>query len=119
MQKEGAARYLPVQSISYEFGSKAMSGYYLQQGSVCLVTLMIVEKGDLDQPSPSSATRIRLMLDPGQIAGVDSEEGRSLNLTCGEDATALVVDYGERSKLAAQQGLAVSNTIAARLQERR
>src|SRR5262249_45922830 len=62
MQKEGAARYLPVQSISYEFGSKAMSGYYLQQGSVCLVTLMIVEKGDLDQPSPSSATRIRLML---------------------------------------------------------
>jgi hypothetical protein len=52
------------------------------------------------------------MLDPGQVAGLDSEEGRSLNFTCGEDAKTLVVNYGERSKLVAQQGLAVTNTVA-------
>ena len=43
-QKEGDAGYAPIQSISYEFGSKAMSGYFVPQGSVCLVTLMISER---------------------------------------------------------------------------
>jgi hypothetical protein len=56
------------------------------------------------------------MLDPGQVAGLDSEEGQSLNFTCGESASALVVNYGERSKLMAEQGLAVTNTIAERVQ---
>ena len=37
-QNEGDAGYLPIQSINYEFGSKAMSGYFVPQGSVCLVT---------------------------------------------------------------------------------
>jgi hypothetical protein len=38
------------------------------------------------------------MLNPGETAGLDSEEGRSLNFTCGERATALLVDSGEREK---------------------
>ena len=114
-QNEGSARYLPIKSISYTLGSKAMSGYFVQQNSVCLVTLMIIERSDSDRPSPSTAARVRIMLDPGQVAGLDSEEGRSLNFTCGEDAATLVVDYGERSKLVARQGLAVTNTIAERV----
>jgi hypothetical protein len=59
------------------------------------------------------------VLEPGQVAGLDGEEGRSLNLTCGGDAKTLVVSTGERSKLVAQQGAAVQNTIADRVQERR
>ena len=110
LQKEGDALYRPIQSISYEFGSKAMSGYFVQRNSVCLVTLMIAEKTDPDLPSPTAA-RVRVMLDPGQVAGLDSEEGRSLSLTCGEDAATLVVSYGERDKLMAQQDLAIRNTI--------
>jgi hypothetical protein len=58
------------------------------------------------------------MLDPGEVAGLDSEEGRSLNFTCGEDAATLLVDYGERSELVARQGFAVSNRVAVRLRER-
>ena len=109
-QKEGDALYRPIQSISYEFGSKAMSGYFVQRNSVCIVTLMIAEKTDPDLPSPTAA-RVRVMLDPGQVAGLDSEEGRSLSFTCGEDAATLVVSYGERDKLMAQQDLAIENTI--------
>ena len=107
---EGDALYLPIQSISYTFGSKIASGYFLQRNSVCLVTLMIAEKIDPGLPSPTAA-RVRVMLDPGQVAGLDSEEGRSLSLTCGEDAATLVVSYGERDKLMAQQDLAIRNTI--------
>jgi hypothetical protein len=59
------------------------------------------------------------MMDPGQIAGLDSEEGRSLNFTCGEHAANLVVNYGERSKLMAQQGVALPNTMADRVQGQR
>jgi hypothetical protein len=114
-QTEGDAGYLPIQSISYEFGSKAMSGYFVPQGSVCLVTLMISDRSDPDRPSPATAARVRLVLEPGQIAGLDSEEGRSLNLTCGGGAKTLVVNSGERSKLVAQQGIAVAD----RVQERR
>ena len=58
------AGYLPIQSISYELGSKAMSGYFVPQGSVCLVTLKISEKNGSDRPSPTTAARVRLVLEP-------------------------------------------------------
>jgi hypothetical protein len=107
---EGDALYLPIQSISYTFGSKIACGYFVQRNSVCVVTLMISEKTDPDLSSPT-ATRVRVMLDPGQVAGLDSEEGRSLSFTCGQDAATLVVSYGERDKLMSQQDLAIANTI--------
>ena len=69
--------------------------------------------------APTTAARVRLVLEPGQIAGLDSEEGRSLHLTCGGGAKTLVVNSGERSKLVVQQGVAVQETIADRVQERR
>ena len=105
---EGDALYRPIQSISYTFGSKIASGYFVQQNSVCRVTLMIAEKIDPDLPSPTAA-RVRVMLDPGQVIGFDSDEGRSISLTCGEDAATLVVSYGDRDKLIEQEDAAVAD----------
>lgn len=106
------ARYAPVQSISYEFGSKMMSGYFVDRSSACLVTLMIAERSDdSDSPMPSP-TRVRLVLYPGQIAGLDSDEGRSLNFTCGEEATTLLVRAGQRDELVAVQAHALTKDIA-------
>jgi hypothetical protein len=96
---EGQSQYQPVQSISYEFGSKFMSGYFVDEGAACQVTLMISEKGDPEQMQPLSAARVRLQLHPGQTAGLDSEEGRSLNFTCGDNAAMLLVDAGGRDRL--------------------
>src|SRR5438477_9168569 len=92
------ARYLPIQSISYEFGSKSMSGYFVQQAATCIVTLMISDKNDPDASQPPSPARVRLALNAGQTAGLDSEEGRSINVTCGAGATTLLVDVGQRDK---------------------
>lgn len=100
---EGQAQYLPLEGISYEFGSKFVSGYFVERAAQCLVTLMIIEKSDPDQLLPVTAARVRLIMRPGQIAGLDSEEGRSLNVTCGDDATKLLVDFGERWRLEALQ----------------
>src|SRR4051794_11995726 len=88
--------YTPVQSISYRFGSKAMSGYFLRQddGPACGITLLISENSDADGPSRLTPTRLRLVLNPQQTASLDTPEGAPLNLTCGIDATALTVDVG-------------------------
>jgi hypothetical protein len=96
---EDQAQYRPIQSISYELGSKSMSGYFVNQDATCQVTLMISETGDPERALPLSAARVRLQLRPGQTAGLDSEEGRSLNFTCGDDAATLLVDAGERDRL--------------------
>jgi len=67
--------------------------------------MMIAEKGDLDRPALSTAARVRLRLDPGQIADLDSEEGRSINLTCGESAQTLRVEVDDRNRLIELQSL--------------
>src|SRR5262245_21662930 len=79
-QADGRAQYAPLQSISYVFGSKSMSGYFVRESAACAVTLMISEKSDPDNLLPTTPTRVRLVLKPGQAAGLDSEEGRSLNI---------------------------------------
>jgi hypothetical protein len=73
---------------------------------------MVFEKGDPDKSLPPSAIRVRLVLKPGQIAGFDSEEGRSLNFTCSEEATTLLVDVGERERLVELQAHALRSAVA-------
>ena len=106
------AKYAPIQSIRYDFGSKSMSGYFVDQAKKCVVMLMVTEKGDPDAAPSSTATRVRLVLNPGQTAGLDSEEGRSLNFNCGEGATALLVDSGERERLVELQKLTLPKTAS-------
>jgi hypothetical protein len=109
---KGEAEYAPIQSVRYDFGSKSMSGYFVDQAKRCVVMLMVTEKGDPDAAPSSTATRVRLVLNPGQTAGLDSEEGRSLNFTCGEGATALVVDSGDREELVELQTLTLRKTAS-------
>jgi hypothetical protein len=110
---DNQSSYLPIQSISHEFGSKWMSGYFTQQAATCVVMLMVTEKNGPDEMLPPSPMRVRVVLRPGQVAGLDSEEdGRSLNFTCGTGAATLRVDVGDTDKLAAIQ-VAQPTTVAA------
>ncbi len=106
------ARYEPIDAITYEFGSKSIIGYFVQQAGTCDVTLMLAEKSDPEEMQPTSPTRLRLVLQPGQVAGLDSEEGRSLNVTCSEDTATLRVDLGETGPLVAQQARARQSLTA-------
>jgi hypothetical protein len=89
-----------------------MSGYFVDQAATCRITLMIIERIEPEKSLPSSPTLVRLVLSPGQIAGLDSEEGQSLNFTCGEDAKTLLVDAGEKAKLVALQSLTLPKDVA-------
>jgi hypothetical protein len=109
---KGGAKYVPIQSIRYDFGSKSTTGYFVEQAAKCVAMLMVYEKPDPDSDAPSSATRVRLVLSPGETAGLDSEEGRSLNFTCGQGAKALLVDAGERERLIEFQTLSLRKTAS-------
>jgi len=106
-------RYEALQSVSHEFGSKFTTGYFVSDKGKCRLTLMVAERSDPEHPSGQTAARVRLVLNPGQTAGLDSEEGQSVNFTCGNDATALVVDRGEREAVLASQKSASSESSAA------
>lgn len=111
-KSEETATYSPLKSISYEFGSKFMSGYFVEESGRCFITLMIIEKSKPDELLPLTAARVRLALDPSQIAGLDSEEGRSINITCGDNAKTVLVDVGARDKLIAAQGHGLATYFA-------
>jgi hypothetical protein len=111
-QASGQTIYLPVESISYEFGSKTTSGYFVREASACSLVLLVSEKSGLDSVPATSAARLRLTLNPGQVAGLDSAEGQSLNFTCGADARLLLVDAGDMDKLAEMQRAAMQAVVA-------
>lgn len=111
------ARYQPIQSIASAFGSKFMNGYFEQAAGGCVITLMLTEHSEPERLSPGSPTRLRLVLQPGQVAGLDSEEGQSLNFTCSEDTATVRVAHGEREHLVAQQALAY-RALAAKAQRK-
>jgi hypothetical protein len=96
----GETTYFPMQAISHDLGSKAAIGYFMPEAGACQVVMMIGEKADAEAASTSSAARLRLALLPGQRAGVDSEEGRSIDLTCGDAADTLIVRNGPTAEVA-------------------
>ena len=102
-------RYSVLQNFSHEFGSKLASGYFVKEIDRCLVTLNIAEKRNTESQLGQTAAQVRLVLNPGQMAGLDSEEGQSLNLTCSTNATALIIDSGGKDVLMAAQKRALSD----------
>jgi hypothetical protein len=74
----------PIDGLSYQLGTKLAVGYFQALSGRCRVTLMIATK-------PSSASRLSLPLDPGESATLSSEEGSSIELTCGVDARSINV----------------------------
>jgi hypothetical protein len=109
---DNQSRYLPIQSIRYEFGSLSISGYFLQQSATCVVMLTILDYNVAEEEMPVSPVRVRMALQPGQIAGLDSENGRALNITCAEGAASLLVEVGERDYLADVQAATLLNPAA-------
>ncbi len=96
----GQTSYIPMQAISHDLGSKLAIGYFITEAGACQVVLMIGENVDPETGLRQTAARLRLALLPGQGAGLDSEEGRSLDLTCGEAAATLIVRNGPTDEVA-------------------
>ena len=81
----------PIEAISYELGSKRAVGYFDSRNGKCQITLMIAEAIDPEQARPASAARLSLPIWPGESAALASEEGPSMELTCGAGAQTVVI----------------------------
>ena len=80
----------PLKAISLDVGSKHVVGYFLNTEGQCKLTLMIADAFRDEAAEPSShAMRLRLMVEPGRPALVDSTDGRLLQFGCEPDAQAM------------------------------
>jgi hypothetical protein len=81
----------PIEAIGYQLGSKRAVGYFDSRNGKCQITLMIAEAIDPEQARPASAARLSLPIWPGESAALASEEGPSMELTCGAGAQTVVI----------------------------
>jgi len=79
----------PMKAISLDVGSKHVVGYYLSGEGQCKLTLMIADSYREDAITPSQTVRLRLMVQPGRSATVDTTDGRLLQFGCESDAQAM------------------------------
>ena len=63
---KGGAKYLPIQNIRYDFGSKSTTGYFVEQAAKRIAMLMVYEKPDPDSDAPRSARVFAWCLAPGR-----------------------------------------------------
>ena len=96
-------QFRPAESISFHLGSKRAMGTFSRENGTCQVTITIGDTAGRDTAQSKSAARLRLSLRPGQAAGFDSEDGDSIDMTCGEAAETLSVHRGTRIDRAVAQ----------------
>jgi hypothetical protein len=80
----------PLKAISLDVGSKHVVGYFLNAEGRCKLTLMIADavRDETQEPS-AQIMRLRLMVEPGRAALVDTTDGRLLQFGCAGDAQAM------------------------------
>jgi hypothetical protein len=80
----------PLMATSLDVGSKLVVGYFLNADGQCKLTLMIADAPRDDNVAPSGQIlRLRLMVEPGRAALVDTTDGKLLQFACEPDAQAM------------------------------
>jgi hypothetical protein len=80
----------PLKAISLDVGSKHVVGYFLNAEGQCKLTLMIADAPRDESSEPSAQVmRLRLMVEPGRSALVDTTDGRLLQFGCEPNAQAM------------------------------
>ena len=80
----------PLMAISLDVGSKHVVSYFLNADGQCKLTLMIADAARDENSEPSAQIlRLRLMVEPGRAALVDTTDGRLLQFACEPDAQAM------------------------------
>jgi hypothetical protein len=80
----------PLMATSLDVGSKHVVSYFLNADGQCKLTLMIADAARDENSEPSAQIlRVRLMVEPGRAALVDTTDGRLLQFACERDAQAM------------------------------
>jgi hypothetical protein len=80
----------PLMAASLDVGSKHIVGYFLNADGGCKLTLMIADAPRDENSEPSAQIlRLRLMVEPGRAALVDTTDGGLVQFACDPDAQAM------------------------------
>jgi hypothetical protein len=80
----------PLMAASLDVGSKHVVSYFLNAGGQCKLTLMIADAArDENSERSEQILRLRLVVEPGRPALVDTTEGRRLQFACEPNAQAM------------------------------
>ena len=80
----------PMMATSLDVGSRHVVGYFLNAEGQCKLTLMIADAfRDDDHARPEQILRLRLLVEPGKSALVDTTDGRMLQFACEPGAQAM------------------------------
>ena len=86
----------PHEAILTEVGSERVIAFYEPDNGRCAVHAVVFDKTDA-YTGMTTAARVRVSLNPGQITSIDSVENKSLTLKCGDEAETLaIVDSNTR-----------------------
>ena len=85
----------PNEPIITEVGHKRVVAFQTSGDSQCTFHAVVWDTRDED--AATSAARVRVGLEPGQIVHIDTAESKTLNIQCDDEAKTLsVVDNDER-----------------------
>ncbi len=73
----------PIQAVVQEFGERTVQAYYTRGAGTCDAVLMTNQ-----EPGP----RVRVSLAPNQVTTIEDVSGGALTLTCGPEATQMLVE---------------------------
>jgi hypothetical protein len=85
----------PHEPILATAGTKRVIAFYAPDNGRCAVNAVVWNGDDIDA---STASRVRVSLEPGQMVHIDTTESKSLNLRCGDYAQTLdtVEDFASK-----------------------
>jgi hypothetical protein len=82
----------PLRAVSLDVGSKHVVGYFVSTDGRCKLTLMIADTPrDESNAPPAEIMRLRLAVDQGKSARVDTTEGKLLEFDCQLNAQTMSV----------------------------
>ncbi|MFN3867764.1 MAG: hypothetical protein ACK4MF_01715 [Hyphomicrobiaceae bacterium] len=92
-------RMVANKGISFDVGKRRAVSYYLADGGICKLTVLIADSAELDAVK-GAATRITIPVVPKQIARIDTTEGKTLAFICAPSARSMTVTVLEQLAVA-------------------
>lgn len=81
----------PARGLMLDVGSKHTVSYFTAEDGRCNLTLVVGEKFDENAPNTSIGARVRVAIDQGKSAVIETAEGKSLQFSCAADASKMSV----------------------------
>lgn len=83
-------KMMPRHGISFDVGAKRAISYYLAEGGICNLTVLMADSNSLDEVK-GAATRMSIPVIPTKKARIDTAEGKTLEFQCAPSASAMSI----------------------------